>query len=281
MADWAYGAPTWLLGLALFAAMLAAAWLGAAFSQWRQRRGGRGAISEAQEGYVLTSVYTLVGLLLAFTFGMALDRFDQRRGLVLRDATAIETLYVDARLLPEPHRSRISDLLVRHARNHIELAQARKDDADANRLLSESQSLLDELREAAVPAFDSIRNIDFSSTFVESLHEVIKADAARKAARRATIPETIILLLMFYSLIAAAVLGAIMRRRRAEALSVALLALFVLAFMLLNDINRPVSGTIRESQEPMQRMFDRINRHSPSAPQPAAAGENQPGSDRQ
>src|SRR4029453_16836973 len=109
------------------------------------------------------------------------------------------------------------------------------------------------------------RTIDFSSTFVDSVNEVIRADAARKAARRAALPEAIILVLMFYTIVAAAVLGAVMGRHKGKAtISIALQALFVLVFMLLSDINRPVTGTIRESQEAMERMLDRIKHQPPS-----------------
>jgi hypothetical protein len=50
-----------------------------------------------------------------------------------------------------------------------------------------------------------------------------------------------------------------------------LLALNVLALMLMVDINRPVEGTIHESQEPMQRMLLRLKAnvadHAPAGPQ--------------
>jgi hypothetical protein len=111
--DWVQGHPTWLLGLFLLGAMVGASWFGASFTLLRGRfRDEESGMTETQQGHVLTSVYTLVGLLFAFTFGMAIDRFEQRRALVLQDANAIETLYADAQLLPEPHRGRFSNLLV-------------------------------------------------------------------------------------------------------------------------------------------------------------------------
>jgi hypothetical protein len=276
--DWVQGHPTWLLGLFLLGAMVGASWFGASFTLLRGRfRGEQSGMTETQQGHVLTSVYTLVGLLFAFTFGMAIDRFEQRRALVLQDANAIETLYVDAQLLPEPHRSRFSNLLVHYARNHIELAEAQQGDAQANRLLLEDQSLNEELREAMIPAFNSIRTIDFSSSFVDAVNEVIRTDAARRAARRAQVPESIIILLMFYALIAAVALGSFVGSHRGAAINLALMALFVLTFMLLSDINRPTSGTVRENQEPMQRMLNRIERR-PTSGQPRASVENPPAS---
>jgi hypothetical protein len=88
--DWVQSRPIWLLGLILFGAMVGASWIGASFTLLRGRlRGKESGMTDTQQGHVLTSVYTLVGLLFAFTFGMAIDRFDQRRALVLQDANAI------------------------------------------------------------------------------------------------------------------------------------------------------------------------------------------------
>jgi hypothetical protein len=156
---------------------------------------------------------------------------------------------------------------VRYARNHIELAEAQRDDVLANRLLLESQSLRNELREAMVPAFDSIRMLDFSSSFVDSVNEVIRIDAARRAARAAKVPDSVMALLMFYALVAAIALGSFVGSHHGAGINVALMGLFVVTFMLLSDINRPTSGTVRENQKPMQWMLDEIKSHPPSGQQ--------------
>jgi hypothetical protein len=265
MVEWIIHTPIWVLGLLLFTAMLIALWVGSRIDAWQKRhKGGGSGLSDTQEGYVVTSIYTLVGLLIAFTFGMAIDRFDARRALVVEDANAIETLYLRAQLLPEPHRDRFSKLLVRYAENHVALAKDHHADPTANRLTADNRALLTELWTITVPAFNSIRTIDFSSSFVDSVNEVIRIDVQRKALRRAQIPAAVIGLLMFYSLIAAAVLGYVMAGAGGELTSAALLGLFVLAFMLLSDINRPVTGTIHESQEPMELMLARLKANPPS-----------------
>jgi hypothetical protein len=238
---------------------------GARVSSWLSDKPGHwGKLTEAQEGYVVGTVYTLLGLLIGFTFAMAVERFETRRQLVVEDADSIEQLYLRAQLLDEPHRSRFSNLLVRYTQNHIQLAQTHRDNAAASKLIAEDQQLLRDLWTATVPAFQSIRTIDFSSSFVDSVNQVVKADADRKAARRAQIPSTVIAMLILYSLIAAALLGAVMRGRKGEVASIIMLALSVLALMLIVDINRPVSGTIHESQEPMKRMLMRLQANPPA-----------------
>ncbi|HVU29401.1 MAG TPA: hypothetical protein VHE36_03285 [Sphingomicrobium sp.] len=265
MGDWLSRVPIWQLGLALFLVSVAALIAGARASGWiAGKSNGLGQLTEAQEGYVVTTVYTLLGLLVGFTFSIAIDRYQSRRDLVVRDAAAIEQLYLQTQLLGEPHRSRVSDLLARYAANHVELARATHDDAEAGKLIAEDDVLRRDLWTATVPAFQSIAGTDFSSLFVQSVNEVLTTDAARKAARRSEIPRAIIVLLILYSIVAAALLGAVMRTRRGQIIGVIVIALSVTVLTLITDINRPVEGTIHESQEPMERMISRLKANPPA-----------------
>src|SRR5688572_28243019 len=60
---------------------------------------------------VLSSTLTLLGLIIAFTFSMAVGRYDQRKGLEAEEANAIGTEYVRAALLPSPDAERVRALL--------------------------------------------------------------------------------------------------------------------------------------------------------------------------
>ena len=265
MDEWFRSAPIWLLGLILFLCTAGMALAGARISSWVSDKPGHWAkLTEAQEGYVVATVYTLLGLLIGFTFAMAVERFETRRQLVVQDADSIEELYLRAQLLDEPHRTRFSNLLVGYTENHIQLAQTHGDEAAAAKLIADDQRLLRDLWTATIPAFQSIRSLDFSSSFVDSVNQVIRADADRKAARRAQIPPTVIVMLIFYSLVAAALLGGVMKGRKGQVASIIMLGLSVLVLMLIVDINRPVSGTIHESQEPMQRMLMRLQANPPA-----------------
>ena len=68
-------------------------------------------------------------------------------------------------------------------------------------------------------------------------------------------------LLCFF--VAAAVLGGVMKTRKGRQFNLVLLGLNILALMLVADINRPVGGTIREPQEPMERMLARLKASPP------------------
>lgn len=266
MFHWLTEIPTWLLGLLLFAMMMAAALAGYALRQRNERKDAdfHATRSETQEGYIVGSVLTLLGLLIGFTFAMAVDRYEARRLLVLDDANAIEELYLRAQLLDEPHRSRYSDLLVRYTDNHLALAELQEEGPESERLLAGNDRMLADLWTITAPAFDSIRGIDFSTALVDSANHVIELDASRKAARQAQIPAAVFAVLFIYAIITAAVLGYVLNGKRGRLAGASLLALFTLALMLLSDINRPVTGAIRESQGPMERLRRTLQQSPPA-----------------
>lgn len=273
--EWFQTAPIWLLGLLLFAATVGSALAGSALNHWYKRRfGGREKLSESQSGYVISMVYALLSLLIGFTFQLAAERFEVRRQLVREDAAAIEGLYLEAQLLNEPHRSKLSSLLVSYGENHLALAQLRRDDSNAAKLLRQDDLLVRDLWATMIPAFESIKDLDVSTSLVESTKEVVRIDAARRAARDSPIPMTITFGLIFYSLVAAAGLGAVMKSRKGQFVSVLLLGLSTMALMLISDFNRPVDGTIHESQNAMRRMLLLLHSNPPAAyrPIPSSSG---------
>lgn len=273
MGEWFRMSPIWLLGLLLLLATALCAAAGAWFAKWVAKRNANwGKLSEAQQGYVISSVYALLGLLIGFTFSFAVERYQVRAQLVIEDAKAIDTLYLQAQMLPEPHRSRISTLLVDYAQNHLEIGEAHRNDARAAALLATDDRQLRELWIAVIPAFQSVRSIDFSSVFVDSAVQLSNVDLDRRALRRASIPTTVVVVLLFYSLVAALVLGAVMRTRKGQQVSIALMLLYVLALMLVTDLNRPVDGTIREPQAAMRQVLAELKANPPSVyQQPATA----------
>lgn len=208
--------------------------------------------ADTQEGYIVSAVLGLMALLLGFTFSLAVDRFDTRRERVLESANAVGTAYLQTQLLGEPHRSRISGILVRYVDNAIILAKAKPEHTAA--LAAEDDRILTELWQATTAGFDSIRNIDFSSTYVASINNMIDMDGARRAARGAHVPSQVFFVLFVYFAVTAAVLGYVLTGPKGRMMAGFLLFLIVLSLMLILDIDRPNMGTIREAQTPMESL---------------------------
>ena len=66
---------------------------------------------EGPTGIIVGAILGLMAFLLAITMGMASDRFDARRGLVLEETNAIGTAYLRAGYLDEPASSELRALL--------------------------------------------------------------------------------------------------------------------------------------------------------------------------
>jgi hypothetical protein len=244
------GAALPVLALFLFGAMCLAAGAGGMLQRFERRRGD-GEAQRSQEGYLVSAALGLLALLLGFTFSMATDRFDVRRELVVQEANAIGTAYLRAQLLPEPHRSRASDLVIRYTDNRIALAEAAPGSAEQQRLLTVNDAMLTDLWAAASAVFDNIQATPFSATYLDSINLLIDLDQARKTARLARVPPEVVAVLFIYLVTSAGVLGHVLKGARGRVGGTFLLALLTLSLILIIDINRPVGG-VAESQRPME-----------------------------
>ena len=72
------------------------------------------AARKAQISGIQAGVLGFLGLLLGFTFAMAVDRYEARRTLVVKEANAIGTTHLRASLLPEAHHAPVKDLIRRY-----------------------------------------------------------------------------------------------------------------------------------------------------------------------
>ena len=90
------------------------------FLEWG-RRTGRRHLDVTQQaarvgvGAAEASLFALFGLLLAFTFSGAADRFQSRRAIALDEVKAVSATWKRLDHLPEPGRSKLRDLVRRHA----------------------------------------------------------------------------------------------------------------------------------------------------------------------
>ena len=73
------------------------AWIGA----WFRARHRDTTDSYGDFTFILGGAVTLLGLIIGFTFSMAVNRYDQRKNYEEQEANAIGTEYVRADLLPQ------------------------------------------------------------------------------------------------------------------------------------------------------------------------------------
>lgn len=256
--------PTPLLVGMLLAATLAAGHFGRRLrlrSDRHVEETDKGFASDGQEGYIVSGVLGLLALMLGFTLAMAVERFDARRLLVVEEANAIGTTYLRAQLFEEPHRTRLSNLLVTYTDNRITLASASR--RDVSPLLATNDRLITDLWAATSAAFDSAKDLDFSSSFLETMNNLIDLDMRRKTARLAQVPTEVLVVLAIYIIFTGGVLGYVFTGFRGLLAGVFLLALLTFSLGLIIDLERPTAGGIRESQTPMELLLASLKNQPP------------------
>ena len=217
--------------------------------------------SVAQEGYLLSSSLGLLGLLLAFSFGMVVNRYETRRELVTTEANAIGTAYLRAQLLDEPHRSRLSNLLVAYTDNRIKLATA--DDQTA--FLATNDRLLTEIWAAVSAARESALAHGLTTSLLATYNEVIDLDTERKVAWQLRVPQEVLFLLLVFLAVTAAFVGHQVDGPRGKRAALVLFILLALSITVITDINRPMSGSSRESQQAMRMLLASLKAQPPQA----------------
>lgn len=261
--DWLGTASIVVLALYMLLALAAAAAMGAAARRLSARPApGQPPEGAEQHGYIISAVLGLLALLLGFTFSLAAERFEARRYLVAEEANAIGTAYLRAQLLPEPHRARAGDLLVRYTDNRIALAKAPRHAMAP--LLARNDALLTEIWTATRSAYGAISTLPFSGVYVASINRMIDLDLTRKMARAARVPGQVYVVLFVYALATAAAISYLLTGPRGAFAAGLLFLLLTLSLVLIIDIDRPTDGGIVEGQLPMEMLRKSMLAQPPS-----------------
>jgi hypothetical protein len=219
-------------------------------------------VEHSQESYLVGSMLGLLALLLAFSFSMALDRYEERRHLVVQEANAIGTAYLRAQMLDEPHRSRLSKLLVEYTDNRIELASASP--GSGMQLLTKNDRLLTDIWAAVAASRESALRHGITTALLMTYNEVIDLDTERKVARQMRVPTAVLLLLYGFLIMTALVLGYVLEERRGRMGAGVLFVILSLYIGIISDLSRPAVGTIIESQEPMLMLRQSMKAQPPA-----------------
>lgn len=257
--QWLIYAPLWQVAVAVLAGLILSAIVG---SWLRHRVGDDHAPSSEEEGYVLGAISGLLALLIGFTFSLAIERFDARRDRVLQEAQTIQTAYLKAQVLGEPNRTEISNLLIAYTDNRIALGGARPG-KERDHLAAKNEKLLTQIWSGALAAFPTVKSLDFSSSFLDTMSNIMEMDAARKEGRRAHVPGRVYAILFIYEIVAAAIFGYVLTGRRGRQIAGLLLLLFAMSMLLVIDLDRPATGRINESQDAMIQLSATLHARPP------------------
>jgi len=230
------------------------------FEHGRRARPGSDEAHRSQASHLQSAILGLMALILAFTFAMALARFDARRQIMIDEVNAIGTAALRSEILPEPARSEAAVHLRQYVDARLDLFAAGVDTrrtADARRRSERLHGLL--WSGGAAIARQDPRSVP-AGLYLDALNAVIDLHATRLAAMRAHVPPIVYMLIIIFAISAAALVGFISGlgdrpHRISSALVCALVALVV---MVIVDLDQPRRGWIRVSQSSMIDLGDSL-----------------------
>ena len=188
-----------------------------------------------------TAALTLLGLLIGFSFAMAVSRYDQRKNLEEAEANAIGTEYLRADLLPAQDAARVRELLRKYTNLRIQNYQINDE-----RLLGDIDAATAKLQVDMWSAVVNVSKMEPTPPVTLALwgmNDVINSQGYTQAAWWNRIPLTAWILMGMIA-IACNLLLAYGEHRTIWFLLV-LPVIVSISFFLIADIDSPRTGLIR------------------------------------
>jgi hypothetical protein len=226
----------------VFAATLIVQWL-AAYGGDILRRKVRplGGEKERKDfDVVRTASLTLLGLIIGFSFAMAVNRYDQRKNLEEAEANAIGTEYLRADLLPADDASRLRELLRKYMEHRIafylgsEEREVGQIDANAEKLQAELWS--------TVARAGTAQPTTMMFLVVWGMNDVLNSQGYTQAAWWNRIPVAAWVLMIMIAVSCNVLLG--YGEYRTSTLLLVLPPIVSISFFLIADIDSPRGGLI-------------------------------------
>src|ERR1051325_11950569 len=232
----AFDTPFFVLAVALLAQWLAA-YAGSAFRKIRPFKEDE----RADFGVVLSAALTLLGLIIGFSFAMAVSRYDQRKTYEEAEANAIGTEYVRADLLPAEHAAKVRDLLRKYLDQRVAFYLA-ADDARVRQVNAETEKLQGELWSTVVGAVSPQRT-PIEALVVSGMNDVLNSQGYTQAAWWNRIPVAAWGLMAAIAVSCNLLIGYGAHGRDWRTLLIVPVVVSI-AFFLISDIDSPRGGAI-------------------------------------
>ena len=202
---------------------------------------------EAPVGAMVAAMLGLLAFVLAFTFGLAAQRFDARRQVVLDEANSIGTTYLRAAMLPE-RGNEIRERLREYVDVRLDAVQS----GEVSEAIRQSEALQNEIWTDAVDVARKNPDSIVVGLFVQSLNELIDLHAKRVTVGiRNRIPGPIWVALFAVAAISLGAMGfhAGLVRTSRSLVVIAVGVTFTAVIGLIADLDRPTQGVVKVSQQ--------------------------------
>lgn len=196
-------------------------------------------------GTILVTTLTLNGLIIGFTFSMAIGRYEQRKYNEEVEANAIGTEYLRADLITAADVAADVRTLLKEYVNQRVLYYLADDDNEIRRNMSRTSALQKELW-TAVRSTAATQSTAIGALTMAGMNDVLNSQGYTQASWWNRIPTSAWILMAAIAVISHGLVGYGTRNARAERILLTVLPLVVsISFLLIADIDSPRSGIIR------------------------------------
>jgi len=233
-------------------------WLSARFGAavLRRRLGLDGEVRE-HFGVIVAATLTLLGLIMGFSFSMAIGRYDQRKNYEEEEANAIGTEHLRADLLPAADAAKVRALLRQYLDERILFYTTR--DAGRIREIDTRTAQLQAELWSAVRGPASADPTPVAAVVVSGMNDVLNSQGYTQAAWWNRIPVASWLLMIAIAVCSNVLLGWGARDVKPEAALLTVLPLILaISFLLIADIDSPRGGAIHVRPQNLQTLVDSL-----------------------
>lgn len=238
--------PPLLFALLLFGGMLALLEVGRRLGIRRQAEESESERSNL--GTIEAAVFALFGLVVAFTFSGAADRFNQKRALIAEEANAIGTAYLRLQLLSGKAQPELQELFRHYLDSRLETYRKLPNMQAATMEMAKTQEIQREIWTKAVTATSlQSSHPDAGKLLLPALNNMIDITTTRNMALRTHPPNVIFALLFALGLICSLLAGYRMATspNRSWLHMLSFLLITVIVIYVIVDLEYPRVGLIR------------------------------------
>ena len=243
--------PFFLLIVA-FCALWAAAHIGLTF---RKKHHGLTDEDTQDFTFIVGATLTLLGLIIGFTFSMAVSRYDQRMNFEEQEANAIGTEYLRVDALPPANAAKIRSLLKEYLESRIQYYASRNAEAVADSSAA-TMRLQNQLWTAAVVPVQA-QPTSVTALVLTGMNDVLNAQGYAQAAWWNRIPAAAWILLITISVFCNLLIGYGVRLK-SELLFLILPIVLSISFFLIADIDSPRRGVIHIRAQNLESLADTL-----------------------
>jgi hypothetical protein len=213
-------------------------------------------------GVILSATLTLLGLIIGFSFSMAVTRYDQRKNYEEAEANAIGTEYVRAGLLTATDASKVRGLLANYVNQRI-LFYTTRNARQLDQINASTARLQSDLW-SAVETCAVAQPTPLMALAVSGMNDVLNSQGYTQAAWWNRIPIAAWALMGAIAICCNLLLGFTSRLRDSKIKRLLVLPLIVsVSFFLIADLDAPRGGVIHVSPENLVSLSSSFGQHNP------------------